>query len=415
MTRPNAAHDLLSEIMAVAPNGIMLCSTDLTVKMANPAALTKLRCDKDAVIGRPLSDFFPQAEEFAPDGQHGAFVYERGDATTGRRADGEEFPVEIRGYYGPIGDRIRCIIFFHDISRRILAEEQRKQVSHKVDEIRRLEAIGALSAGIAHEINTPMQYIGDNIEFLRSGIARIHQSYQRYNALHAAVADDPRYGAHVTEITSFNRSIELPVLIADIEAALKESQDGVRQVRDIVRLMKEFAHPGTGAKEPTDLNLIIRNVVSLSRNRRKGVAEIDLALDPNLPPTPCRRGQVQQVLLNIFINAIDAVEDARPESGRIRIETSFNGAETRILISDNGNGVPDLIKTRIFDPFFTTKPVGKGTGQGLALAMDCIVKGHGGRLSLVDIEGFATTFQIELPVGACANEIEKDAVNVRVA
>jgi signal transduction histidine kinase len=413
VSRSDAAHDLLSEIMAVAPNGIMLCSADLVVRKANPAALEKLRCNKDSVIGQPLANFFPNADTFAPGGQIGPFVYERGDAKTGRRGNGEEFPVEIRGFYGPIGDRIRCIVFFHDISRRVQAEEARKQFSQQIDEIRRLEAIGALSAGIAHEINTPMQYIGDNIEFVRTAISKIQESYRRYDALSSAVEADPRYAASVAEIRRFDRAIELVALTAEIEAAIAESQDGVRQVRDIIRLMKDFAHPGTGAKEPADLNLIIQNVVALSRNRRKGVAEVDLALDPDLPLTSCRRGQVQQVILNIVMNAIDAVEEAHHAAGRVRIASSCDGANARIFVSDDGNGVPPSLRARIFDPFFTTKPVGKGTGQGLALAMDCIVKGHGGRLSLVDVEGFATTFLIELPVRAA--EGEGAAENVQAA
>ena len=301
---------------------------------------------------------------------------------------------------------------FTDISKRLHNEERRKQVEQQIDEARRLEAIGALSAGIAHEINTPIQFIGDNLDYLKDALQKIYESYNHYDALRAAVGRGGAYRDELQSIDDFNKSIDLVSLIQEIIAALQESRDGIRQVRDIVLLMKEFAHPGSGEKEETQLNKIIQNVVTLSRNRQKGVAEVELALAEDLPTVRCRHGQIQQVILNIFLNALDAIEEAKPAIGRVCIQTSFDEEYVRITISDNGPGVPKALKEKIFNPFFTTKPVGKGTGQGLALAKDCIVKGHEGRLKLIDVEGFTSTFLIKLPRNPTISETHTEFENV---
>ncbi|MEL7487676.1 MAG: ATP-binding protein, partial [Pseudomonadota bacterium] len=225
-----------------------------------------------------------------------------------------------------------------------------------------------------------------------------------YDALRAAAKNDKAYAPELQSIDAFNASINLPATIAEIAAALTESGDGIRQVRDIVLVMNEFAHPGAAENEATDINRVIDTVVKLSRNRQSEAAEVvvDLALDP--PKIMCRRGQIQQVILNIVVNAMDAIDDMEGRNGRILISTHIEADHLVIRISDNGAGVPDDLREKIFDPFFTTKPVGKGTGQGLALAKDCIVKTHNGRLRLVDLEGFATTFQIDLPLSGRAAE-----------
>ncbi len=390
------ANNLLSEVMAVAPDGILLCSVDLTVRVGNTACQRHFGCDIAEIVGRQLSDFFPDAERIA-DHRAGEFAFDR---FTAQRADGAAFPVELRGYAGRINDQVSYLLTFHDITTRLAEEERRNDLEAQISEARRLEAIGALSAGIAHEINTPIQFIGDNLDYLGEALGQAYGSYKRYEALRAAVKDDDRYTDLVAEVDAFNSSIGLADLTNEVMAALTESRDGIRQVRDIVLLMKEFAHPGAIEKEATNLNDIARNVATLCRNQQKGVAEIEFDLAEDLPLVQCRRGQVQQVVLNLVVNALGAVRDADAEQGRILIKTAWSGGRARLSVSDTGPGVPEELRQKIFDPFFTTKPVGKGTGQGLALAKDCIVKGHGGCLCLTDVDGFATTFLIDLPIDA---------------
>lgn len=407
-----AANKLLSEIMSAAPDGILLCSEGFDILDINSTCEQKLGCTKNEIIGGGLDDFFPGASDQLARFEAGELQV---DLINARRRDDSTFPVELRGTVGAIADKARYLLFFHDISNRLKAQEHRQQIEQQVDEARRLEAIGALSAGIAHEINTPIQFIGDNLEYFMEAFANIHESYSRYDRLKVAAVADGAYQEHIDSINEFNQSIDLQTLIKEVSAALIESRDGIRQVRDIVLLMKEFAHPGTGAKEEADLNRIIRNVATLSRNRQKNVADIEFILPDDLPPVTCRRGQIQQVILNIFMNALDAIDEEGVEHGRVRIATTNDENSVFLTISDNGPGVPESLKQKIFDPFFTTKPVGKGTGQGLALAKECIVNGHGGKLSLIDVEGFSTTFLIQLPRRPELSPINMEYQNVVAA
>lgn len=391
--RMSAANSLLSEIMAVAPNGILLCSADFTVTEINPACLRKIGYSESEVIGRNIDRFFPEISACLKS-LNGEFFLEKLKAS---RKKSEAFTVEIRGFAGEIGTEFRYLLFVHDITKRLQREDRRKQIEQTIDEARRLEAIGALSAGIAHEINTPIQFIGDNLDYLQEALKKIRKSYDGFDMLRAAAERQGDYAAELKTINETNASINLLSLIPEIASALEESREGIRQVRDIVLLMKEFAHPGSGEKHEADINKIVENVVKLSKNRQKRVAEVQLDLAGSLPKINCRRGQMQQVILNIVINALDALEEAKTAEGRVRIQTSYDDEWVKVAISDNGPGVPASLREKIFDPFFTTKPVGKGTGQGLALAKDCVVKGHDGRLTLGEVEGFASTFLIEIP------------------
>lgn len=405
------ANSLLAEIMAAVPDVILTCDADCVVKSCNEAAAELLGALPQSFVGKRIDDVLPGFEAQLATLRDGV-VFPR--AWMARRVDGREAPVDVRGHKGRIGKNIEYLLIFHDISARLMEEAERKSVERQLDEMRRLEAIGSLSAGIAHEINTPIQFIGDNLDYLRDALRTIHQSYERYETLAKAAERDGVYAAELAAVRGFNDRVRLSMLISEIVSALGESRDGISQVRDIVILMKEFAHPGTGGKDAVDLNAVLRNVVEISRNRRKGVADVEFDLDPALPAAPCRKGQVQQVLLNILINAIDAIDEAKPTRGVIRIRTSAESGYVKMMVSDNGCGVPQSLREKIYDPFFTTKPVGKGTGQGLALAKDCIIKGHQGRLSLEDVPGFATTFVIELPL-APPDAATKEESHVRAA
>ena len=408
----SATNTLLHEIMAAAPKGILLCTPDFIIREANPASERKLAGGRNDIIGKHLDVFFDGASKLLSATGDGEFSL---DALQATDVHGKPLMIELHGFSGSLSSDLRYLLFFRDITDKIKEDRRRVSFERQIDEARRLEAIGALAAGIAHEINTPIQYIGDNLDFLKEGLKKIHFSYTRYEALRATAVAGNQFPELVAEIDTYNVKVNLSVLVADINAALSESREGIKQVRDIVLLMKEFAHPGTGEKEEADINKIVQNVVSISRNRNKGVAKIELALEDGLPPVKCRRGQIQQVILNILLNALDALDEAKIEQGRIRIATAHDDEFLKLSISDNGLGIPEALRQKIYDPFFTTKPVGKGTGQGLALAKDFIVKGHRGRLKLVDVEGFATTFLIELPFNADLDVMRRISENVAAA
>ncbi|MEO0429503.1 MAG: ATP-binding protein [Pseudomonadota bacterium] len=403
------AHGLLSEMMSVAPNGILLCSEDLLITKANANGAKLLGCQLDAIAGRSLTEFTPELAitlDLADDGEFSV------DCCDARTAAGTPIQIEVHGYCGKIRDRRRFMLLIRDITARLEKERHQQLIEKQLQEARRLEAIGTLSAGIAHEINTPIQYVSDNIEFLRDAIEQIVGSYRAQDALpEAECRNDGPLEAVATEASEAVTS-DLADLADDIDAALSESRDGIRQVRDIVLLMKDFCHPG-GAQEPCNLNDLVRNVVTLSKGRQKEVVAIEFEPGDDLPELCCRRSSVQQVIMNLVLNALDAVETVDLARRRISVRTSHDQQMVRVAVSDTGPGVPAELREKIFDPFFTTKPVGKGTGQGLAIAIEFIVKGHGGHLRLIEEPGFTTTFLIELPRHLADTPQTQEIRNVR--
>jgi signal transduction histidine kinase len=184
-----------------------------------------------------------------------------------------------------------------------------------------------------------------------------------------------------------------------VPRAIEQALDGARRVAKIVRAMKEFSHPDMADKTATDLNRAIESTVTVARNEWKYVCEVSTDFDENLPPVVCYAGEVNQVILNLIINAAHAIKQAvkEGEKGQIKIATRLKGDFAEISISDTGTGIPEEIRTRVFEPFFTTKEVGKGTGQGLALAHSVVVKKHQGKIWFETEVGRGTTFFIHLP------------------
>jgi len=403
---------LLSHIMTSAPDCIFTCSNEFIIKGVNKTTEDRFDVTESDLVGTSIDDIFPGVSKKLENLSDGRFSLENLEAHPEKQ---DVFPVEIRGRAGKIYEDVKYVLFARDITDKKQAEEKAKLIEQQVNEARRLESIGVLSAGIAHEINTPIQFIGDNLGFLIEALLKIKNSYDRYDLLKSAVIANNQYSTEIEEIETYNQKIKLDTLIADIQDSVVESVGGIQQVRDIVLLMKEFSHPGGIDHEPADLNKLIDDVIRICRSRSKGVAQIETDFDEDLPLVECRRGQIQQVIINLIINAIDAVDEADPPSGTISVATRFNEDNVQIDIRDTGNGIPDKIKSKIFDPFYTTKPVGKGTGQGLALAMNTIVNVHRGKLKMVDTKGYATTFRIELPLSKYVNQKLKDVENEHAA
>ncbi len=364
-------------LLEATPDGILICDADLTVLSANRRAANQFQVSPFEFPGLPLNQLIPG---LATDLKGTEGVVPLGASLKANRKDGTTFPVEVYGHVDPMSLDGAYILFVHDITARVKVQKRQNQIQEQIDETRRLESIGSLSAGIAHEINTPIQFVGDNLDYMSEALEPI------FDACRKCYQTQPVHGAKGT----------IEGDIQEVSDALSESREGIKQVRDIVLLMKQFAHPGTGGMSRADLNEIVQNVASVCRNRWKHVGRLDLKLAEILPKLHCRIGQIQQVILNLTINAIDAIEADGLLERRVCIETDYDDDHVIISISDTGSGIPAEIRKRIFDPFFTTKPVGKGTGQGLALAKDVIIKGHGGQLQLAEKEGFATTFQILL-------------------
>lgn len=272
----------------------------------------------------------------------------------------------------------------------------------QLSESRKIEAIGALAAGVAHEINTPTHYIGENLRFLMESFQNVEGVLNRYEKLKNAILQDGEtFAALLTDLDNFNEQIEIGYLREEIPVALQQSLEGNQRVADIVRAMKLFCHPGLDEMVPTNINQGIMSTITLSRNEWKYVADLITEFDPHLPPVNCLPGEVNQVILNIIVNAAHAIEEksaSNPEhKGKITIRTLHDDNNVEIRISDNGNGIPPAIQSQVFDHFFTTKKAGKGTGQGLAIATSVIVDKHRGTITFETFPEQGTTFIIRLP------------------
>lgn len=276
-----------------------------------------------------------------------------------------------------------------------------KSAQTQLLQVEKMQSVGRLAAGIAHEINTPIQYIGTNLEFLKESFRDSRELISEYNRIveNGGCTDNKL----LKEIENTREDVDWDYLEEEIPQAIQQSQDGIQQISSIVLAMKDFSHPGSNEKEMADINQLIQTTVTVARNEWKNIAELNLDLADDISPVPCQPNEISQVILNMLINAAHAVvqqqqEGDTVEPGAISITTRTVGKFLQIIIADTGGGIPETIRHKIFDPFFTTKEVGKGTGQGLAIAQDIIVNKHGGKLEVEVEESHGTTFIILLPL-----------------
>jgi signal transduction histidine kinase len=311
--------------------------------------------------------------------------------------------------------RERLLELEEELSNRdkTIAEENAR-LTKALDELRltqakllhaqKLQAIGQLAAGIAHEVNTPAQYVTDNVSFLRRAFDKLWRVLDaQSNALAAARNGDVT--AQSFELVDEARTAaKLDYLAHQVPRAIEQSMAGLGQVSSIVKAMKEFSHPSGVEKQPFDIHDVIESTSIVAKSEWKYVADLELSFDWNLPPILLLRNEFSQVLLNLIVNAAHAIAEGLPsassEKGKIVISTKAVGACVEIRISDTGPGIPEAVRSRVFEPFFTTKGMGRGTGQGLAFAYSVIVDKHGGSIHFETEEGRGTTFIICLPLAA---------------
>jgi signal transduction histidine kinase len=267
----------------------------------------------------------------------------------------------------------------------------------------RLASVGTLAAGVAHEINTPVQFVSDSIHFVRDAATEVFSLLEMLEALRRRVLDRRPPSELLEAATAASSAVEaadLDYLRENVPQALGRALDGLERVATIVRSMKEFAHPAQKEMAPIDLNRAIAATLTVATNEYKYVADLETAFE-ELPLVVCHINDINQVVLNLVVNAAHAIGDAvvgTQQRGRITVGTRHQDQHALISISDTGRGIPEEIRTRIYDPFFTTKEVGRGTGQGLAIARAIVRDKHGGDLSFETTLGAGTTFFIRLPI-----------------
>jgi signal transduction histidine kinase len=277
---------------------------------------------------------------------------------------------------------------------------ERKSAQAELLAVRHMALLGTLAAGVAHEINTPIQYIGDSLHFLRDASRELLQLFETVQRLRRSAQEGRPLAEAVDEAARAEADADLPYLRENVPQALERCLDGLGRVASIVQSLKEFAHPSAKEMESFDLNRIVQNSLTMALNEYKYVADVATSFE-DLPPVTCHGGEIAQVVLNVVVNAAHAIADVvkgGERKGLIRVQTRRDGDSAVITIGDSGSGIRDSIRPRIFDPFFTTKEVGKGTGQGLAIAWAIVTERHGGELTFDTRLGEGTTFTIRLPI-----------------
>ena len=260
----------------------------------------------------------------------------------------------------------------------------------------KLEAVGQLAAGVAHEINTPIQYVADNLQFLRDGMTTLSKMATDMLVAGAA-ARSPATAALVDGLEALASSADLDYLSQEIPGSLDSVRDGVARIANIVRAMKELAHPGPREASAMDLPRALQNALDVTAATYRYVADVETEF-AETPPVICFGSDLNQVFLNLIVNAAHAMEDKQAGRGRLGVRTRVDGDQVEIAISDTGAGIPEAHRERIFDAFFTTKEVGRGTGQGLAISRTIVVDRHGGTLTFDSQIGIGTTFYVRIPL-----------------
>jgi PAS domain S-box-containing protein len=277
--------------------------------------------------------------------------------------------------------------------------KERERISIELRLAQKLESVGRLAAGVAHEINTPIQYVGDSIHFLKTAVDDFEKLIAAYRDAIKRLTEGETSRTVLDEIVEIETRADLAFLKVEVPKAFERTLDGVDRVAGIVRAMKEFAHPDANEQRPADINHALETTLIVSRAEYKYAATLETHLQ-DLPEVMCNIGELNQMFLNLIVNAADAIRESGKDSetGRITLSTALNGDFVTITIADNGCGIPQENIDKVFDPFFTTKEIGKGTGQGLAITRTIVMERHGGNIDLQSKVGEGTRFIISLPI-----------------
>ena len=389
----------LANIFASLGETLLVCGPDGRITAVNRAACVTLGYAEHELVGSPLDavlvavhfgDLLARAMRHSLDE-----LRTNADADPELlRKDGKPIAVSLSVSLLRTADSeavgLICVAQDLSVHRRLEAELRQAQ---------KLEAIGRLASGIAHEINTPVQFVSDSIYFVRDGTKDLLSLVEKYRAVHSDSRSAAPASDALAALRAAEEEIDLPYIVARLPRAVDRALEGLSRIATIVRSMKIFAHPDQRLMAPVDLNQAVQSTLMVACNEYKYVAELETEFG-DLPPVKCHAGEVNQAVLNLIVNAAHAIADhaKEGEKGLIRVRTRREGDSAVISISDTGGGIPSSIRDRIFDPFFTTKEVGRGTGQGLSVARSVIVEKHHGRLSFETELGRGTTFEVRLPL-----------------
>jgi two-component system, NtrC family, sensor kinase len=386
-----------AKLVLNSPNELFIASKEsLRFVEVNHGSCENLGYDRETLLKMSAVDLHPDiSEEQVRELLHGLLTGQTETLSlesTHQRKDGSTYQCSINLHNSILEDEEVIVAFVTDISHR-------KQLEQQLAQAQKLESVGQLAAGVAHEINTPMQCVFGNVEFLNNSFEKMMSVSDHVVALLEKNDLDWRQERQVIE--RLRVKCRFDYLSQQIPMAIQEAAEASTKVIAIIRAMKIMSHPGSVAKTPTDIHDMLLNAAMITASRWKYVAEMEYEFDPQLHEVDILPAEMTQVFINMIVNAGDAISEKTgkepTELGKIKIKTGVEKDLVEISFSDTGAGMSDAVRKRIFDPFFTTKEVGRGTGQGLSIAHNVIVNLHSGSIDVQSIEGVGTTFRIRIP------------------
>lgn len=401
-----ASSSRLSAILDHSFAGTLVSDEQNCVIVVNRAARAMFRYGDTGAIGSPILDLFNdndriRCEQAATsfigvDDEEGSEVWHQ---ASGRRTDGSTFPLEFIVTSLELSDARHRVWIFRDLTQQLTAEKERLALEGDLRQAQKLEALGTMAGGVAHEINTPIQYIGDNINYLCEGVDDLLSILRAYHGLAKQASSGGEVAKALEHIRHLESDADLDFLVDDIPEAIVQAKEGLARVSMIVQAVKQFAHPGCQERQTFGVNQAIESTIEVARGQWKYIAELETDFADSLPELSGHLGEFNQIVLNLIVNAAQAIEESGKDSGGlIRVRTRFASRTLSVDVSDNGCGIPKSIQDRIFEPFFTTKDVGKGTGQGLALCYRIVTESFEGSINVTSEQGQGTTFSFHFPI-----------------
>lgn len=403
----------LKAIFDGAHTFVILTLIDGSVVEINRSALEHRNLKREQVTGSALWDgpWLPADNPARPDLMHAMEDAALGDTKTfdaeiaDSRGANKRFSITCQPVFGAHGHVLYLLVEAHDMTDFLQVQDRNHRLELEMMQNQKMESLGTLASGVAHEINTPMQYIRDNLDFLADGFGNflklLRQAAEIADAAQTESGVPPWLAGRLAQWRAAAEAADMDFLAAETPHAVRQSREGVDRVCAIVQAIKLFSRPDTAEMAPESLQTLVENVLTVSCNQWKYVARVETDFQPDMPKVFCHAGEISQVILHLIVNAAHAIEDKVGKSGAvgvIAVALRANGDNALLTVTDDGAGIDPDHYAKLFDPFFTTKDPGRGSGHGLSVCHAIVARKHGGALSFCSSQGKGSAFTVSLPI-----------------